>query len=171
MSCHIIHHSCSLCTYNMYYTFAEKFENFIMDINVRNNYVIHYIRRGKGTYIAPHREKLISEVLRYGSHSFYTASTPYKCTRQWIIYLLVKYWTKCCRCSLKGWNYNVHWTERCISAVIISLWLHEAYYMPCQHDTSFFGAPTVAAACYSLCLLLEILSVSAVCFTSYLSCF
>ena len=27
--------------------------------------------------IAPHREKLTSEALRYGSHSFYLANTPY----------------------------------------------------------------------------------------------
>jgi len=29
------------------------------------------------SYIAPHREKLTSEALRYGSHRFYTANTPY----------------------------------------------------------------------------------------------
>jgi len=27
--------------------------------------------------IAPHRQKLTSEALMYGSHSFYTANTPY----------------------------------------------------------------------------------------------
>jgi len=37
-------------------------------------------KNGKGTkiYIAPHRENLTPEALRYGSHhSFYSANTPY----------------------------------------------------------------------------------------------
>ena len=37
------------------------------------------IGKGQGTKIcvAPHHENLTPEALRYGSHSFYTANTPY----------------------------------------------------------------------------------------------
>jgi len=42
------------------------------------HWILLYIKvKGKGICIAPNREKLTSEALRYGSHSFYTANTPY----------------------------------------------------------------------------------------------
>jgi len=43
--------------------------------------VTFYAQKGKGKgiwiCIAPHCEKLASEALRYGTHSFYTANSPY----------------------------------------------------------------------------------------------
>jgi len=40
-------------------------------------YIVDYNGKGKDICIAPHSQKLATEALRYGSHSFYTANTPY----------------------------------------------------------------------------------------------
>jgi len=41
--------------------------------------MLHLLYKGKGTDISivPHSQKLSTEALRYGSHSFYAANTPY----------------------------------------------------------------------------------------------